>query len=103
MTKPHPNQAMEIDSEGVVRWRGNPIIRALLGASTASGIGLNELARMEIGTAEDWAQFAQLLGYSVSGWGSLSYVGNRAANAADVEAAKLLKETPLVDTDHQKP
>lgn len=71
------DQPGETDSEGVQRFRANKVVEHLL---AAGGIGLNELCRA-VSTEEnsdDWAQFAQLIGYSVSGWSSLSYVSDEA-------------------------
>ena len=47
---------------------------------------------------EDRAQFAQLIGYSVSGWGDLSYVADEAIVAADTAAALLARQTAAAGT-----
>lgn len=49
---------------------------------------LNALALIPF-DEDDRQQFAQLIGYSVSGFGDLSYVPNEALAKADSEAAKL--------------
>ena len=43
--------------------------------------GLNELAEMDF-TTEEWCQFAQLIGYSLSGYSELNYVDNAKYNEA---------------------
>ena len=46
------------------------------------GFDMNDLAIMEF-TDQERMQFAQLIGYSVSGFGSLSYVDNETCEAAN--------------------
>jgi hypothetical protein len=67
-----PIQPIEADGHGVIRFRKNLIVEHLL---DKGGLDLNDLARLDF-PQEDWEQFAQLIGYSVSGFGSLSYVSN---------------------------
>jgi hypothetical protein len=43
-------------------------------------------------TKEDMAQFAQLIGYSVSGWGDLSYVPKKLVKKADKKVEEMLSE-----------
>jgi hypothetical protein len=70
MKKPkHPIQPI-MNVDGVHRFRDNKIVRFLLDAGPYD---LNKLALMNFSRA-DQEQFAQLIGYSVSGWGDLSYV-----------------------------
>lgn len=47
---------------------------------------MNALVKLSFNT-EDWQQFAQLIGYSVSGYGDLSYVGSEACQIADMMAS----------------
>ncbi|RWS52723.1 hypothetical protein DN586_22335 [Enterobacter cloacae] len=68
-----PMQPLVIDSHGTLRFKENPIVRKLLDYATEHGYGLNEIAREEF-DAEDHMQLAQLIGYSLSGYGTLSYV-----------------------------
>lgn len=58
--------------DGELRFRENRIVRFLLDNSI---FDLNTLATMGFPN-EDWEQFAQLTGYSVSGFGELSYVSD---------------------------
>jgi hypothetical protein len=67
---PHPNQPLAFDDQGVWRFKQNAIVRFLLDAGP---FDMNQLSLMNF-TKEDRAQFAQLIGYSRSGWSELSYV-----------------------------
>lgn len=64
------------------RFKVNKIVDFL-----ADNYGLNELAVMDF-SREDWVQFAQLQGYSLGGFGSLSYVRDE-----DYDAAVLMDES----------
>lgn len=68
----HPVQPLELDSKGVLRFKSNAIVRHLL---DHGGIDLNTIARLDF-KQEDREQFAQLIGYSHSGGGDLSYVSD---------------------------
>jgi hypothetical protein len=53
---------------------------------------LNDVARdyqRGLYTQEEMVHFAQIIGYSVSGWADLSYVSDEDWNAAQVEVAKM--------------
>lgn len=86
-----PMQPLVIDDHGTLRFKENPIVRALLDYATEHGYGLNEIALEEF-DAEDQMQLAQLIGYSLSGYGTLSYVTDesyeRAAEAAPQQEVK---------------
>jgi len=58
-----PMQPVELDKNGVARFRGNAVVRYLL---DNGGIDLNRLALVEF-PEEDRDQFHQLINYSVSG------------------------------------
>ena len=75
----HPIQQIKKDSNGTLRFRENAIVRYLL---DNGGINLNQLATMSF-TNDDQEQFAQLIGYSLSGFGDLSYVTDETYNAAE--------------------
>lgn len=66
----HPIQPAVMDGN-VVRFKENAIVRYLL---DKGGIDLNHLAMQQDFSRDDWVQFNQLIGYSVSGWGGLSCV-----------------------------
>jgi hypothetical protein len=75
----HPIQPIEKDARGVLRFKSNKIVEHLL---EHGGIDLNKLAVMDF-SREDREQFAQLIGYSLSGFGSLSYVSDETYAAAE--------------------
>lgn len=88
----HPAQPIEFDEHGVIRFRRNSIVRYLLDYATPLGCGLNELATMDF-SDEDRMQLAQLIGYSVSGYGELSYASEETVAEADrIAAAMAAKE-----------
>jgi hypothetical protein len=64
-----PIQPLELDEAGWLRFKPNKIVQYLL---DHGGIDLNQLARVDFPQA-DREQFAQLIGYSFFGAGSLSY------------------------------
>lgn len=74
----HPIQPLVKDGHGVVRFKRNAIVRFLLDAGPHD---MNKLAVLDF-SDEDREQFAQLIGYSLSGFGELSYVHDRTYDAA---------------------
>lgn len=72
----HPNQPLERDDKEVIRFKANPIVRFLLDYGEFDMNDLGILSEHAGFTDDDWAQFAQLIGYSLSGWGDLSYVSD---------------------------
>lgn len=73
----HPIQPL-VDVNGVIRFKENKIVSYLL---ENGGIDMNKIAILPF-EREDRVQFAQLIGYSLSGWGDLSYVANDDYDAA---------------------
>lgn len=61
-----------INHQGRRRFQMNPIVRYLLDNGP---FDMNSLARLPFDD-DDRAHFAQLIGYSLSGWGELSYVSD---------------------------
>lgn len=94
MTEPkHPVQPVYTDEHGTYRFKGNAIVRALVeAAEIGSKLDLNMIATMDF-SREDRVQFAQLIGYSVSGFGDLSYVKDRDYAKAQTQVRKMKKET----------
>ena len=92
----HPMQPLGLDEYGVLRFKPNRLVDALLEHGQKTGLGLNEL-RVRFGTREykeDHVQLAQLIGYSLSGFGELSFVDNATyATAHEMAGDKML--TPL--------
>lgn len=72
----HQVQPLAKDSDGVLRFKQNKIVRLLLDAGP---FDLNQLAAMPWGN-EDREQLAQLIGYSLSGFKELSYVSDATLN-----------------------
>ena len=85
-TEKHPMQPIIVDDAGTARFKSNPIVKLLL--DTHTGIDMNVIACMEF-SDEDRSQFAQLIGYSVSGYGDLSYAVD--VKKADKEADATLE------------
>ena len=77
---PHPMQEMFLDDHRTIRFRENAIVRYLLDNGQCN---MNTLAAIPFSN-EDREQFAQLIGYSVSGFAELSY-------ASDNTVAKALE------------
>jgi hypothetical protein len=71
-------QPLVHDSQGVLRFKANAIVTFLL---EAGPFDMNKLAVMKF-SQEDREQFAQLIGYSLEGFGELSYVSDKAFKAA---------------------
>jgi hypothetical protein len=89
MTKvKHPMQKLVWDDK-VIRFQKNSIVEYLL---DNGGIDMNDIARLPNISQADREQFAQLIGYSVSGFGNLSYVSKKTVKKADKKAAKMMKE-----------
>lgn len=74
----HPVQPLDLDEHGVLRFKANAIVRFLLDAGP---FDMNKLAMMNF-SQEDREQFAQLIGYSLSGFGELSYVSDETYDRA---------------------
>ena len=91
----HPMQKIYRDDSGVVRFRGNEIIRHLC---DTGALNLNRIAAMGF-SDEDHMQLAQLLGYSVGGFGELSYADEKTVRLADLAVARLTVAPPLVRND----
>ena len=66
----HPIQPLAQDEHGTLRFKANAIVRYLL---DNGGIDMNQIATLGF-DREDHEQFAQLIGYSLGGFGDLSYV-----------------------------
>lgn len=84
----YPMQPIALDEHGTVRFEGSPIISYLASEVT----DLNHLAiwcaQNQIGQKYQ-EQLAQLIGYSVSGYGTLSYVSDRSFDRASAVADSL--------------
>lgn len=81
----HPMQPFEM-CNGIVRFKRNVIVEFLL---DNGGIDLNEIACRTF-SQDDRVQFAQLIGYSLSGFHELNYVPDAVALEASREARRQL-------------
>ena len=79
MTTKHPIQPLAYDEKGVLRFKANAIVQYLL---DNGGIDLNKIACLPF-SKEDRQQFAQLIGYSLGGYSTLSYSDNQTCEAAE--------------------
>ena len=76
----NPIQPLAKDDHGVLRFKANAIVRHLL--DTHPSCDLNRLACMDF-SDDDRQQFAQLIGYSLSGYSELrSYVDDESFGTA---------------------
>lgn len=90
----NPIQPLEVDENGVTRFKRNAIVRYLL--DTHPDCDMNNLAQMSF-TKDDRQQFAQLIGYSLGGFSELTdYVDDVAystahqmANGMDEQSARI--------------
>ena len=82
-------QPIYLDEHGVVRFKCNEIIKKLVRDKT---IDLSEIDFAAFPTP-DVEQFFQLLGYSVSGYGDISFVRPETIAAADAKADELLERS----------
>lgn len=86
-----PMQPVGVDPHGVHRFLENRIVRDVLECSRIAGFGLNEIAVGGYSEAEH-RQVAQLIGYSVSGYGTLSYVNDESYERAHDRSEALLED-----------
>lgn len=83
-------QPLLIDEDAVIRFKGNGIVNSLYRLCCDNlKFGMNEIVGHGGYTEEDLSQFAQLLGYSVDGYGELDYVSKKSIRKADKKADKL--------------
>lgn len=97
---PQPMQPVYLTKHDTLRFRENVIVRVLLDRDTERGRiypdfparsdgGLNWIAVQRFSQA-DQEQFAQLIGYSISGYHELSYVSDESAAKASALAKKIM-------------
>ena len=83
-----PPQPLVRDEHGVIRFLCNQIVRDLVDRRV---INLNDLDLRKYPDA-DIEQFWQLIGYSISGYGDLSFICKETVGRFDRAAAKMLKK-----------
>ena len=79
LTMNQPMQPLAYDEKGVLRFKANAIVQYIL---DNGGVDLNKIACLQF-SKEDRQQFAQLIGYSLGGYSSLSYVDNESYETAE--------------------
>lgn len=84
----HPMQPIVYSKDKVIRFKENVIVSFLLNSGPND---MNKLAMMNF-SKDDWTQFYQLIGYSVSGFGDLSRVDKKIVIEADKIAEKLYRK-----------
>lgn len=85
-----PMQPIQRDASGTARFAKNRIVDDLLEFATARGFGLNQIAIGDY-SYDEHMQLAQLIGYSVSGYGDLSYASEESVQKADAIVEELVK------------
>jgi hypothetical protein len=78
-------------ADGTIRFKQNQIISDMLELCQKHGLGLNEIAMREY-EKDDRSQLMQLIGYSVSGYGSLSCSRAKHVMRADEKAEAMVDE-----------
>lgn len=87
-----PMQPIVLDEHGTARFQQNAIVRYLIDLTTNLGVCDMNTLGMKQYSSEDRAQFAQLIGYSVSGFGDMSYAPKKIVKKADRKVKKLLEK-----------
>ena len=91
---PFPDQPIELVGD-VVRFKANRVVEHWQALAEKAGYTLNHLAVDRCNgkfTQAECASAMQQLGYSVSGWGDLSFVSYEDAGRNDEAAAELCKD-----------
>ncbi len=90
-----PLQPVHISEDLVVRFIPNRIVEDLLDASCVHGFDMNHIALLAAKgryTKDEQMQFAQLIGYSVDGYGSLSYATAISCQQAKSKVSEYIKK-----------
>jgi hypothetical protein len=83
------------DTKGVVRFRGNAVVEWLF---KNGRIDLNTIPCHSL-PSKDVAEFWQMLGYSVSGYGDLDFIDRMTVEQADKEAELVQVRIPKPDPE----
>ncbi|MFU5074596.1 hypothetical protein ACM70V_14935 [Pseudomonas aeruginosa] len=97
-----PMQPLVKDDHGVARFKANKIVNHLLDYASERGCGMTELAKLQF-PDEDYMQFAQLIGYSVSGYSDLSYVSDDSRGLAYAKLDLLTSAPDVADAQVERP
>lgn len=87
-----PMQPLELDGDGRVVFKENPIVKFLLDAGPFDLGQLRLMPNLPIWAME---QFYQLIGYSVDGFGEISIFRKEIKDAADFAAGKFLDDSNI--------
>jgi len=90
-------QPIVVAKDGAIRFLENRIIRDLL---ETSSLCLNKIAVRDY-TDDERMQLAQLIGYSVSGYGELSYVSDESYSKADDIRESIHSEMSLTPNNRE--
>ena len=91
MSKRQPMQPVEMAADQVVRFKRNQIICDMQELCAKHGLDLNEIACRDY-SKDDRSQLMQLIGYSVSGYGSLSFSRAKHVMRADQKADEIIED-----------
>lgn len=89
----NPIQPLLKDENGAARFKENEIVRYLLDSHPK--VGMNDIACMDF-SDDDRRQFAQLIGYTLAGYGELSYVDDDSYAAACLMSGGMTEEQSRV-------
>ena len=85
----HPMQPLIVAKDGVIRFKENAIIRYLVDKEIINLNDVHRWAAINDWSKEDQMQLAQLMGYSISGYGELDYVTDAGWREAEEKASNL--------------
>lgn len=91
-----PMQPVHITEGGIARFVANRIVDDLLTRASESGLDMNCIASRAANgyyTKDEQMQFAQLIGYSVDGYGSLSYTTDLSYEEAQAKINDCIKRS----------
>lgn len=98
----HPIQPLTKDANGTLRFKENKIVSDLLDVASKHGLSLNDIALRSY-SHEDRRQLAQLIGYSLNGYGELRSYVDDAAYAVAVAKSKGTKKSDMeIERDHYR-
>lgn len=84
-----PDQPIYMDDEGTIRFVANSFVEYLLRSASFS---LHDLMLIVPASKAEREQFAQLIGYSVAGYGDLSYVSQDSRSRNNARADELCQQ-----------
>jgi len=87
----NPIQPLVTDKHGVLRFKANKIVKMLLDRGS---LNMNDIAEFAGVSRDDRIQFAQLIGYSLCGFGDLSY-----ADEVTYATASRMHENGISETE----